>query len=492
MPIDSSTLVFIAFAVLALCVLLGLFMLMADYVAGIFRGIFRWIFCKFSKINVQNIRFNNLFRFISVRRTKLSDRDNVSDDVSNDAQFVLAMLHTATIVVDSDDEVIRASSQAYTLGVVVDDAIVQPRVLDAISVVRKKGGSERFSIVTSTPAKYITIEEDPTSAFLSNTSNSSNSSNADFPNGTADPSNINSSNTDSSNTNSSNDNLSNANLSNSNSSLNTANSLKTSAATITRPNWLTVTVGAVGKGIVVVIIEDTSAEHRFAQTREDFIENVSQQLISSTRTLSNLTNVLQNENVSTEKIKDIARSTGKSSKRLEHMLEDLLLLMRAQNPINPDDSNVLSIENELNEVQKQVSPLALDCNVKVKIESDSSLKVSGYADQICAAIRKLVENAIIYSRENSVVSVSAKKSSDGNYAVIRVVDCGAGIPLEDQSRIFERFYRSNNQNNRSQEGVGLGLAIAKHVALTHNGSITLWSRPGQGTTVSLALPLYSR
>ncbi|MFU0570813.1 sensor histidine kinase [Gardnerella vaginalis] len=477
MPIDSSTLVFIAFAVLALCVLLGLFMLMADYVAGIFRGIFRWIFCKFSKINVQNIRFNNLFRFISVRRTKLSDRDNVSDDVSNDAQFVLAMLHTATIVVDSDDEVIRASSQAYTLGVVVDDAIVQPRVLDAISVVRKKGGSERFSIVTSTPAKYITIEEDPTSAFLSNSSNTSNSSNADFPNGTSDSSNTNSSNTDSSNA---------------DSPLNTANSLKTSAATITRPNWLTVTVGAVGKGIVVVIIEDTSAEHRFAQTREDFIENVSQQLISSTRTLSNLTNVLQNENVSTEKIKDIARSTGKSSKRLEHMLEDLLLLMRAQNPINPDDSNVLSIENELNEVQKQVSPLALDCNVKVKIESDSSLKVSGYADQICAAIRKLVENAIIYSRENSVVSVSAKKSSDGNYAVIRVVDCGAGIPLEDQSRIFERFYRSNNQNNRSQEGVGLGLAIAKHVALTHNGSITLWSRPGQGTTVSLALPLYSR
>ena len=464
MPIDSSTLVFIAFAVLALCVLLGLFMLMADYVAGIFRGIFCWIFRKFSKINVQNIRFNNLFRFISVRRTKLSDRDNVSDDVSNDAQFVLAMLHTATIVVDSDDEVIRASSQAYTLGVVVDDAIVQPRVLDAISVVRKKGGSERFSIVTSTPAKYITIEEDTTSAFLSNTSNSSNSSNT-------------SNSSDSSNA---------------NSSLNTANSLKTSAATITRPNWLTVTVGAVGKGIVVVIIEDTSAEHRFAQTREDFIENVSQQLISSTRTLSNLTNVLQNENVSTEKIKDIARSTGKSSKRLEHMLEDLLLLMRAQNPINPDDSNVLSIEDELNEVQKQVSHLALDCNVKVKMESDSSLKVSGYADQICAAIRKLVENAIIYSRENSVVSVSAKKSSDGNYAVIRVVDCGAGIPLEDQSRIFERFYRSNNQNNRSQEGVGLGLAIAKHVALTHNGSITLWSRPGQGTTVSLALPLYSR
>lgn len=478
MPIDSSTLVFIAFAVLALCVLLGLFMLMADYVAGIFRGIFRWIFRKFSKINVQNIRFNNLFRFISVRRTKLSDRDNVSDDVSNDAQFVLAMLHTATIVVDSDDEVIRASSQAYTLGVVVDDAIVQPRVLDAISVVRKKGGSERFSIVTSTPAKYITIEEDTTSAFLSNTSNTSNSNSSNS--------------SDSSNTNSSNTNSSNTDSSNTDSSLNTANSLKTSAATITRPNWLTVTVGAVGKGIVVVIIEDTSAEHRFAQTREDFIENVSQQLISSTRTLSNLTNVLQNENVSTEKIKDIARSTGKSSKRLEHMLEDLLLLMRAQNPINPDDSNVLSIENELNEVQKQVSPLALDCNVKVKIESDSSLKVSGYADQICAAIRKLVENAIIYSRENSVVSVSAKKSSDGNYAVIRVVDCGAGIPLEDQSRIFERFYRSNNQNNRSQEGVGLGLAIAKHVALTHNGSITLWSRPGQGTTVSLALPLYSR
>ena len=58
--------------------------------------------------------------------------------------------------------------------------------------------------------------------------------------------------------------------------------------------------------------------------------------------------------------------------------------------------------------------------------------------------------------------------------------------------IRDRFYRANNQNSQSQDGVGLGLAIAKHVALTHHGNITLWSMPGQGTTVSFALPIANK
>lgn len=426
MPQDSSVVVFIAFGVLALCVVIALLVLSLDW----FSPVWRFLLRAFNRIRGSRYasRYGSRYGSQDDENNEKDDANYdanyaVSDDVSDDASQVLAMLNMPTVVIDCENDVIRASSEAYLLGIVSDDSLYQPRVIKAVNSVRASGGFERFSLVTSTPERYAAAEEE-----------------------------------------------------------------SQESTTVSRPNWLTVTVGSVGRGMVVVIIEDTSAARRFAQTRDDFISNVSDQLISSTRSLTQLTKILQDNQVSAEKIKEIAQIANKSSKKLEHMLEDLLWLVRAQNPIDISSAKVLSIANLLNLIQKQVSSFAEDSCVRIIFKADSSLRVRGEAEQIQAAIRKLVENAITYSPKNSTVSVSAALSADGQYAVIRVVDRGVGIDIKDQSRIFERFYRANNQNTKSQDGVGLGLAIAKHVALTHRGNITLWSRPGQGTTVSFALP----
>lgn len=422
MPQGSSAVVivvFVAFGVLALCVVLSLCVLMSDWfstVLRLFKRAFNYI--RGARYGAKYDESDDITDDIS---------DNASDDISDDASQVLAMLDMPTVVIDANNDVIRASSEAYFLGVVSDDSLCQPRVLQAVNSVRASGGFERFSLVTSTPERYVSITANPQES-----------------------------------------------------------------TTVSRPNWLTVTAGSIGGGIVVVIIEDTSAAHRFAQTRDDFISNVSEQLMRSTRNLTQLTKVLQNEQVSAQKIKDIAQIAGKSSKKLEHMLEDLLWLVRAQNPIDLDSAQVFSLNDVLSYVQNQVAAFAKDCCVRVVSKVDSHLCVRGEISQIQAAVRKLVENAITYSPKNSTVSLSASLSTDGQYAVIRVVDRGVGIDLQDQSRIFERFYRANNQNSQSQDGVGLGLAIAKHVALTHHGNITLWSMPGQGTTVSFALPIANK
>lgn len=454
MPQDSSAVVFIAFGVLALCVVLALVVLMSDWLLPCLRRVLRGV----SGVCSALMRiFGGLIKVLRLRsflksadsgdaydsdNAYDSDVDGVSaDDVSSDAAQVLAMLQTPTIVIDADNDVVRASSEAYLLGVVSDDSLSQPRVLQAVNSVRASGGFERFTMVTDTPERYVTIGEE--SSDYSSATSSATSSNAS----------------------------------------------STYQTTVSRPNWLTVTVGSVGRGMVVVVIEDTSASRRFAQTRDDFIANVSEQLMSSTHTIANLTKVLQSENVTAQKVKDIARVAGKSSERLEHIMKDLMWLLRAQSPIDVTQADVLSIDDQLVRVQQQVASFAATSKVRVVVKANSSLRVRGDAEQVCAAVRKLVENAITYSPANSVVAVSAELSSDGQYAVIRVVDSGVGIDVREQPRVFERFYRAHNQNNRSQDGVGLGLAIAKHVALTHRGNITLWSRPGQGTTVSFALPL---
>lgn len=464
----SPLMVFVVFALIALCVAIVVVMFAFDFVLSAFRNVFVPFFdSTFSRIFMTFRRGSKrIFRIIFHKKMQKVlgdsdfdsdsdfDIDDSSEDISSDACAVLAMLPGATIVVDKNNDVLRASSQSYTLGVVLDDSIVQPRVLQAVNNVRFSGGYESFDLVTFTPKQYVTISED-NDFYVDNVDKTSYlQSSAAF---------------DSSSTQSSDS--------------------APNPSTISRPNWLNITVGSVGEGKVVVIINDSSAEHLFEQTRNDFISNVSNQLISSTRMISSLTNVLQCKDVNASRIKDIAASAQKSSKHLEHMLEDLLLLMREQSPIDASKASVVNVLKVLEDVKNLVSALSSSQNVRVIIKADSSLNILADSNQISSAIRKLVENAIIYSHKNSVVALCALKSEDNRFAVIRVVDSGIGIPLKDQPRIFERFYRSSNQNDFSKDGVGLGLAIAKHVALTHHGSITLWSRPGQGTTVNFAIPL---
>lgn len=464
----SPLMVFVVFALIALCVAIVVVMFAFDFVLSTFRNVFVPFFdSTFSRIFMTFRRgFKRIFRIIFHKKMQKVlgdsdfdsdsdfDIDDSSEDISSDACAVLAMLPGATIVVDKNNDVLRASSQSYTLGVVLDDSIVQPRVLQAVNNVRFSGGYESFDLVTFTPKQYVTISED-NDFYVDNVDNASYlQSSAAFD-----------------------------------SSLTQSSDSASNPSTISRPNWLNITVGSVGEGKVVVIINDSSAEHLFEQTRNDFISNVSNQLISSTRMISSLTNVLQTKDVNASRIKDIAASAQKSSKHLEHMLEDLLLLMRAQSPIDASKASVVNVLKVLEDVKNLVSALSSSQNVRVIIKADSSLNILADSNQISSAIRKLVENAIIYSHKNSVVALCALKSEDNRFAVIRVVDSGIGIPLKDQPRIFERFYRSSNQNDFSKDGVGLGLAIAKHVALTHHGSITLWSRPGQGTTVNFAIPL---
>ncbi len=477
--------VFVVFALIALCVAIVIVMFAFDFILQTFRNVFVPFFTSDLSRVFKAIRryFRRIFKRIfrgNFKKIKKAfgdldsgsdsdfDLDDSSEDISSDACAVLAMLPGATIVVDKNNDVLRASSQSYTLGVVLDDSIVSPRVLQAVNKVRSSGGSESFDLVTYTPKQYVTIDSDSaevgsspidSTAIDSTAIDSTEIDSTAIDSGTIDPTSI-------------------------GSTVPASN-----PSTISRPNWLNVTVGSVGAGKVVVIINDSSAAHRFEQTRNDFISNVSNQLIKSTRMISSLTNVLQTKDVSASRIKDVAASAQKSSKHLEHMLEDLLLLMRAQSPIDSSKASVVNVLKVLGEVKSQVSSLVQSKNVNVIVKADSSINVLADASQIIVAVRKLVENAIIYSPKNRSVALCALKSNDNRFAVIRVVDSGIGIPLKDQPRIFERFYRSSNQNDSSQDGVGLGLAIAKHVALTHHGSITLWSRPGQGTTVNFAIPL---
>lgn len=371
------------------------------------------------------------------------EHDADADTLDDATNALLSVLPLASIVIDEHDEVIRAHPSAYSLGVVRDDVIIEDSVLQAVREVRFFGGKKQFDLTTTTA--YV-AQRAPKAGRLSTRQAAKQA-------------------------------------------LIGQQSASKPTATVSRPNWLKVIVGKLSDNLVVVLISDVSESVRFSQIRDSFITNVSEQLLKPTQSLEQLADIVEQGGTSQRDVERDAMQLRQSCSRLEHMISDLLLLIKAQEPILPTADNRINVMGPVRAVVDSHREVAAQRNITIDMKGDESLEINGDAEQIQAALAKLVENAITYSKDGSTINVVAKANEEGTEAVISVLDRGAGIAVGEQGRIFERFYRGNNQNDHSGDGIGLGLAIVKHVALTHHGSASVWSSPGQGSTFALVLPL---
>ncbi|WP_113852887.1 sensor histidine kinase [Bifidobacterium xylocopae] len=373
--------------------------------------------------------------------------DAKADDLDETGQAILSLLGSVCVLVDREDRVVRSSPEAYGLAIVNHDRVVDERIQEAVRQAWRKGEVSRFRLVTDTPAAYAGMP----------------ASNARAGGGTLDP------------------------------------LAEGGAAAVSRPNWLKVAVGPIGPDLVLILVDDVSEAVRFERTRQSFVEHVSRQLLKPVDALGSLADDLRamTQDPPEDKggIQERMTAMGRQAHRvrdystyLEHTLNDLLLLIRAQESVRPSRNNLLDLADQARQALEQVRAQAAEAAVSLTCRMDDALVVHGDGEQIRTAIVKLLENAIRYSPAGSTVSLAAGPSPDGRFVLVRVIDRGLGIAKEEQNRVFERFYRGGGQTEASAVGIGLGLAIVKHVALTHHGSVSLWSAPGQGSTFTLALP----
>lgn len=173
-------------------------------------------------------------------------------------------------------------------------------------------------------------------------------------------------------------------------------------------------------------------------------------------------------------------------RRMARLLDDLLLLARADTGGLPLHHEPVELDNVLFEVYRQIS--RIEKPVTVELTAVDQAVIMGDEDRLKQLILNLVDNGIKYSRPGGTVQLSLAK--DESQAYLTISDTGIGIPPEDLPHIFDRFYRVDKARNRGQGGSGLGLAIVKWVVQAHNGDITVESVVGQGTTFRITLPLY--
>ena len=176
------------------------------------------------------------------------------------------------------------------------------------------------------------------------------------------------------------------------------------------------------------------------------------------------------------------------AQRLGKMVTELIELSRLQGAERIRDPETVDVDEVVDEALRRAAHAAEAAGIELVTDPPSGLEIKGDWTLLVTALANLIFNAINYSHERTPVSIT--RAISGDTVLLRVTDRGIGIAPEHQTRVFERFFRVDKARSRATGGTGLGLAIVKHVAQNHNGVVTLWSRPGTGSTFTLELPAH--
>jgi two-component system sensor histidine kinase SenX3 len=240
------------------------------------------------------------------------------------------------------------------------------------------------------------------------------------------------------------------------------------------------------RGEVLLWAQNNSVVSRVETMRRDFVANISHELKTPVGALSLLAEAIEESGKDSESIQKFAKRIGPETKRLTNVIRDIIDLSQVQSDDPLATANPVEVDRVINDAVDAVQLLADLNNVEISQVNEPDVKIVGDEYQLVMAIRNLLTNAITFSPASSRITVGAKLK-DG-VVEITVSDQGIGISLENQSRIFERFYRVDPARSRSTGGTGLGLAIVKHVCENHGGEVSVWSVPGQGSTFTMKFP----
>lgn len=233
-------------------------------------------------------------------------------------------------------------------------------------------------------------------------------------------------------------------------------------------------------GVVILCFDVT--ETAFAErNRKEFTANVSHELKTPLQSIIGSAELLENGLVKPEDTERFVGNIKKEASRLVALINDIIRLSQLDEDSEPATESV-----DLYELSKEVievlSVSAAKRQVNLELKGESCI-IKGIRRYLYEIIYNLCDNAIRYNKENGKVVIDVSQK-DGN-TVLSVTDTGIGIPVEHQSRIFERFYRVDKSHSKETGGTGLGLSIVKHAVGYHDGTIKLDSKVNEGTVFTV-------
>lgn len=251
----------------------------------------------------------------------------------------------------------------------------------------------------------------------------------------------------------------------------------------------------------LALVEDVTEPERVETMRRDFVSNISHELRTPVGAISLLAETLVDllsdsagpggeTHLGTEEGATVVGLAGRlvtESERMTRAIDDLAELSRVERETNGERS-VVALQDVVSAVVERLANAAEQYGIAVNVTApDDPILVHADRRQIASAAHNLLDNALKYSPAGASVNLRIRRWD--RWVELSVQDTGIGIPQGDLPRVFERFYRVDRSRTSSSGGIGLGLAIVRHVAINHGGDVEVESMEGDGSAFTLRLPV---
>lgn len=239
-----------------------------------------------------------------------------------------------------------------------------------------------------------------------------------------------------------------------------------------------------GQGSIIVL-QDKTSHYKVLEMGKDFVANASHELRTPITIIKGFAETLHDlPQMSHEMLVDITEKIMRNCERMETLVKNLLTLADLENipAARFKECDIVSVIEHCAHIVKSVRP---DTHIHIN-RSKEKLFIFADSDILELAITNLLDNAAKYSKPPADITITVK--GVGDEVEIAIADKGIGIPKEDLEHIFERFYTVDKARSRRLGGAGLGLSIVKTIIDKHEGSITVTSEVGKGSTFIIRLP----
>jgi len=240
---------------------------------------------------------------------------------------------------------------------------------------------------------------------------------------------------------------------------------------------------------IVTVLRDITSQKELERMKSNFLSVVSHELKTPLHSIKGFVDIILmgKTGAVTEVQRDFLTTVKQQTGQLQNLINDLLEFSRLESGQVKLRLEQVALAEIAVRVVEKLAPLANEGQIALSTALPSDFpSVEGDAMRLEQVLTNLVDNAVKFTRAGGSVTIAGRDL--GEQVQISVRDTGIGIPLEEQGRIFDRFYQVDSGSTRSYRGTGLGLTICKHIIEHHRGRIWFESKPGEGSTFYFVIP----